>query len=128
MGFSVADLTKLDRIKSSGVWVLLGILALPLSLNSMLSLLAQINVYEPAPITTEPRAEVPEDRAKFLEMYGSVRRHEELLGQLVQAQQDVSSAVKSNAITTGVVAQAIEKGFERLETELREHDRETRRR
>lgn len=129
------DLMKLDKVKNTGVWVLLGMLALPIALSSLFSALTQVGLYHPPPIATEPRAMDQGSRDAFEELVVTsrktselVERHDELLRRLVGAQEDVSSAVKTNAITTGVLAQAIEKGFDRVEEAVRNHDNQMRRR
>ena len=135
----ISQVLKLDRVKNPAVWLLIGIFALPIGLsmatNSVLDALTQVGLYHPPPIETEPRAMDRGSQEMFLELVDRnaennemLKRHDELLKKLVDAQQDVSSAVKSNAITTGVLAQAIKEGFDRVERQVQNHDNEMRRR
>lgn len=123
---NIGGLVSLDRVKNSGVWVLVGLVAAPLALSSTLDSLAKFGLFHPPPVETEPRSMDTKSRDQFIELVQTSKRHEELLGKLVGAQEDVSSAVKSNAITTGVLATAIKEGFERIERQIMNHDNQTR--
>jgi len=126
---TLADLTKLNNIRNPAVWLLIGIVAVPFAVDSWFSALAKVGLYHPPPVETEPRQMDKKSNELFIELVETndennemLKRHEQLLAKLVSAQEDVSSAVKSNAITTGVVAQAIEKGFDRIESRIERHD------
>ena len=124
-----ADLKKLDGVKNPAVWLLIGVIAVPFAVDSWYSALAKVGLYHPPPVETEPRTMDRKSNELFInlvkttdENHEILKRQDRLLESLVEAQRDVSSAVKTNAITTGVVAQAIEKGFERVEARVDRHD------